>query len=176
MAVQTADDAPTAFGQPMRKHFLMAPNYRNLNHGSYGTIPRQIQAQQRAYQDESESCPDRFMRLTGPAYTDESRSALSKLLHVPRCELVFVRNATTGVNVVLRNLVYEPGDVILYFATTYGACAKTVQSLTETTAVVGREVVYELPATHGELGPSPVESPCYRPVWPLPSAIPKSCP
>jgi len=38
--------------------------------------------------------------------------------------------------------VYEAGDVILYFATVYGSCEKTVQYLTETTEV--ESVVVEL--------------------------------
>jgi hercynylcysteine S-oxide lyase len=36
-------------------------------------------------------------------------------------------------NTVLRNLVYKPGDVIIYFSTIYGACEKTAEYIAETT-------------------------------------------
>jgi selenocysteine lyase/cysteine desulfurase len=47
--------------------------------------------------------------------------------------VVYLPNATTGINTVLRNLEFKEGDHILYFATIYGACEKTVAYITETT-------------------------------------------
>lgn len=55
-------------------------------------------------------------------------------------DCVFVANATTGVNTVLRNLVYQPGDVIVYFSTIYAACEMTVKYLAETTPVEAHAV------------------------------------
>lgn len=49
--------------------------------------------------------------------------------------MVFVPNASTGINTVLRNLVFGKGDVILRFSTVCGACEKTVESISETTYV-----------------------------------------
>lgn len=46
-------------------------------------------------------------------------------------------------NLVLRNIVYEPNDVIVYFDTIYGACEKTVFSVSEYTGVKSRKVQYE---------------------------------
>jgi hercynylcysteine S-oxide lyase len=53
---------------------------------------------------------------------DESRAAVAKLIDAPAETVVFVPNATTGVNTVLRNLQWnEDGkDEILYFNTIYG--------------------------------------------------------
>jgi selenocysteine lyase/cysteine desulfurase len=70
---------------------------------------------------------------------------------VPLNELVFVPNATAGINTVLRNLVYAPGDVIIFFSTVYGGCEKTIASLTETTALEARKVEYEFPISHEEI-------------------------
>ena len=72
-------------------------------------------------------------------------------MNVPVNECVFVKNATTGVNTVLRNLVFSPGDVIIYFDTVYGAIGKTIQAMEETTPAKGRKVEYEFPITHDEL-------------------------
>lgn len=98
--------------------------------GSFGTVPRAIREKQREFQDESEARPDEFIRYTYPRLLDESREALGKLLNVPTSTVVFVPNATTGVNTVLRNLVWnEDGkDEILYFSTIYGACGLTVRT------------------------------------------------
>lgn len=60
---------------------------------------------------------------------------------------VFIDNATTGINTVLRNLEYRPGDVIIYFATIYGACEKTVGYITETTHAESRKIDYHYPVS-----------------------------
>lgn len=58
---------------------------------------------------------------------------------------VFVPNATTAINTILRGLSYQPGDVIVYFATIYGACEKTVSYITETTHAESRKIQYTYP-------------------------------
>jgi hypothetical protein len=70
---------------------------------------------------------------------------MAKLLNTPSSTLVFVPNATTGVNTVLRNLDFQPGDHILMFSTIYGACEKTVQYITETTPAKSVQVAYTYP-------------------------------
>ena len=58
-------------------------------------------------------------------------------------------NASSGVGVVLRNLQYQKGDVIVYFDTVYGACEKLIASLIETIPnVTARKVSYQLPCSH----------------------------
>ncbi|PGG96616.1 hypothetical protein GX51_07741 [Blastomyces parvus] len=146
-----ASDKLTPYGPPMLKHFLFDPKYKNLNHGSYGSFPAVVQAEARKFQDELESKPDLFIRYLQPKYVDAARKELARLLNVPVNEVVFTKNATTGVNIVLRNLVYAPGDVIVYFDTTYPACEKAISSLMETTPVQARKVPYSFPTTHEEI-------------------------
>ncbi|KAL1965525.1 hypothetical protein VTN77DRAFT_5608 [Rasamsonia byssochlamydoides] len=141
----------TPFGAPMLKHFLFAEGYRNFNHGSYGTYPRSVQHSLRQFQDAAEAHPDMFLRRDRPILLDEARSAVGKLLNAPTHECVFVRNATTGVNTVLRNLVFSEGDAIVYFATIYGAIENAIVHLTETTPVRARKVEYQLPLSHEEI-------------------------
>lgn len=64
---------------------------------------------------------------------------------------VFVPNASTGTNTVLRNLVYQPGDVIIYFATVYGACGKTIAYITETTPAESHMIEYTYPVIDSSL-------------------------
>jgi selenocysteine lyase/cysteine desulfurase len=59
--------------------------------------------------------------------------------------VTFVPNATLGVNTVFRNLQYEDGDYILYFATIYKGCHATVQYITETSPAKAARVEYTYP-------------------------------
>jgi hercynylcysteine S-oxide lyase len=126
---------------------------RSTNHetdsslGSFGTYPRQVRDVLHQLQSAAEARPDPFQRYTYPMLLDASRSAIAALLNVPDSECVFVPNATTGVNTVLRNLVYAPGDVIVYFATIYGACEKTVQYVVETTPVESCCIAFQYPVS-----------------------------
>ncbi|OHE90798.1 hypothetical protein CORC01_13904 [Colletotrichum orchidophilum] len=124
----------TPFGKPMLKEFLFDPAYRNLNHGSFGTIPRHIQKVLRAYQDKTEARPDPFIRWTYHDHLRESRKAVAEIINTPLECTVFVPNATTGVNTVLRNLAWSADglDEILYFSTIYGGCAKTIDYIVDT--------------------------------------------
>jgi selenocysteine lyase/cysteine desulfurase len=72
---------------------------------------------------------------------------VAKLLNVDVNEVVFVPNATTAINTVLRNLEFAQGDVIIYFATIYGSCEKTVAYITETTPAESRKIAYSYPVS-----------------------------
>ncbi|KAK1981378.1 pyridoxal phosphate-dependent transferase [Colletotrichum cereale] len=124
------------FGKPMLKEFLIDPAYRNMNNGSFGTIPRHIQTVLRSYQDQAEARPDPFIRWTYHDRLRESRQAVADLMNAPLSCTVFVPNATVGINTVLRNLTWAPDglDEILYFSTIYGSCAKTIDYVVDTRA------------------------------------------
>ncbi|KAH6698877.1 hypothetical protein VD0002_g8284 [Verticillium dahliae] len=56
-----------------------------------------------------------------------------------------------GVNTVLRNLTFNEGDVILHLGTIYGACEKTIQSLSEVFPVAGYSVEITNPIEDEEI-------------------------
>ncbi|KAF5019592.1 hypothetical protein F66182_8402 [Fusarium sp. NRRL 66182] len=116
------------FGSSMKKDFLLDPEWRNLNHGSFGTYPKAIQTK---FRDEAR--PDVFIRYEYPKMLDESRAAVAKLMNAPEDSVVFVTNATVGVNTVFRNLKWnEDGkDVIISFSTVYEACGKVADYLVD---------------------------------------------
>lgn len=153
------------FGHGLLKDFLFDPKYKNLNHGmstnppsleyiidqhytgSFGTYPRPIQSKLRGFQDLAEARPDSFIRYDSKILLDDARAAIAKLLNVETDTCVFVPNATTGINLVLRNLVFAPGDVIVYFDTIYGACERSVTYITETTHAEAVKVKYTYPVS-----------------------------
>ncbi|KAI1077967.1 PLP-dependent transferase [Whalleya microplaca] len=120
-------------GQRVLQHFEFHPSYRNLNHGSFGASPRDIRKKLRYYQDLTEATPDKFLRYDLPSILNESREAVAKLLNAPPDTVVFVPNATTGVNTILRSLTWNDDckDEILYFNTIYGACGKTIDYIVD---------------------------------------------
>ena len=137
MAMPSANDIE--YGHLLRsEQFNFDPAYIPLNHGSYGAFPSAVRDYQRDLQDRVEARSDPCIRFTIPALLVESRSAAAELLGAPVDDVVFVPNATTAVNTVLRNLIYREGDVIIYFSTAYGACEKTVQYICETTPAVSK--------------------------------------
>ena len=132
-------------------HFAFSPSYTPLNHGSFGAFPRLVAERQNELQRIAAERPDTFIVTDLPNLIDESREAVAPLLGVPVEEVVFVPNATTGVNTVLRNLKWEKGDVIVHFSTIYGACEKTIASIGEMTPLVPRSILLEYPVEDEEI-------------------------
>jgi len=104
----------------MRKEFLFADGYIPLNHGSYGTYPRSVHAARMRWQEMAEERPDWFMRKKYMYELNKCRELAAKAIHAETSDCVFVPNATTGVNEVLRSLQWNAGDAVLYFSTIYG--------------------------------------------------------
>ena len=94
-------------------HWPLDPRMDFLNHGSYGATPRVVLEAQQTWRLQLEHEPVRFMveRLE-PAF-DEARATLGTFLGAAPDDLVFLTNATTGVNTVLRSLRFEPGAELL---------------------------------------------------------------
>lgn len=122
----------SGFGLEIRQdHFSFARDYTPLNHGSFGAFPKAVAEYQRELQLETEARPDTFIRHTYPKLLRAARSAIAPLLGADVDEVVFIPNATTGINTVLRNIDFKEGDVVIHFSTIYGACLKTLQSVAE---------------------------------------------
>ncbi|KAH7390322.1 aminotransferase family protein-like protein [Cadophora sp. MPI-SDFR-AT-0126] len=123
---------PIPFGHPMRTtYFEFAPTYVPLNHGSFGTHPSPVRKAHYDLQSRAIARPDTFISFDTFPLLAKSRSLISPLLGVSPSEIVFVPNATTGVNTVLRNVKFEEGDVVVVFSTIYPACEKTLASIGE---------------------------------------------
>lgn len=103
----------------------------------------------------AEARPDPFIRYEYPKLLDESRAAVAKLLRVPIDTVVYVSNATTGVNVVLRNLLWadDGKDEILHFSTIYGGCGKSVDYIVDSRygKVSSRSIGLEYPIEDDEI-------------------------
>lgn len=124
---------------------MLAPSYTPLNHGAFGTYPKSVQRCLHECQTLSETRPDNFQRYQSPVMLDSSRAAMASFLDIPVDEVVFVPNATTAINVVLHNLRFEKGEVILHLSTVYGSVAKTIEYIHETRGIESVNVAVEYP-------------------------------
>ena len=98
----------------------------HLNHGSFGATPAVVLEAQQRIRERMEANPTRFF-LEGEYQErlDCTRQAVAQFVGADPAGLVFVANATAGVNSVLRSLEpsLSPGDEILVTDHEYNACA-----------------------------------------------------
>jgi isopenicillin-N epimerase len=106
----------------LRAHWTLDPDVVFLNHGSFGACPRPVLAEQDRLRAELEREPVQFfVHALGPRL-DAARADVAAFVGADPGDLVFVRNATAGVNAVLGSLRLEPGDELLTTDHVYNAC------------------------------------------------------
>ena len=109
----------------MRSEFLLDPEVVFLNHGSFGACPRPVFERYQAWQRELERQPVEFLARRLDELLAEAREALGAYVGADADDLVFVPNATSGVNLAARALRLERGDEVLSTSLEYGACDLT---------------------------------------------------
>lgn len=114
-----------------------------LNHGSFGACPRAVLEAQHELRERMEREPVRFLSRELESLLDGARQALARFVDADAEDLVFVPNATAGVNTVLRSLPFGPGDEILTTDHAYNACRNALDFVARATGA--RAVVAPVP-------------------------------
>lgn len=127
----------------MRDNWLLDPQVTFLNHGSFGACLKEVLARQHALQEQLEGNPVRFMEEELPQLWAAARATAAKLVGASEQDLVFVYNATEGVNAVVRSLDLRPGDELLTTNHVYSACHNALRFAAERAGA--RVVVAEVP-------------------------------
>ena len=105
-----------------RRLWALAPESVFLNHGSFGACPKAILKLQAELRRQMEAEPVQFLWRRYEERLEPSRRTVAKFLGVRPKDMVFVTNATTGVNAVLRSLKLKPGQELLTTNLDYNAC------------------------------------------------------
>jgi isopenicillin-N epimerase len=131
----------------VRDGFLLDPEVAYLNHGGYGACPTRVFEEYQEWQRRLERAPTDFFARRFDEAMLAAREVLAAFVGAGSEDLVFVPNATAGVNAVVRSLRLEPGNEVLTSTHEYGAVLRTL-------AFVGARVVETEPSElAGRIGP-----------------------
>lgn len=109
----------------LKEHFLLDPSVIFLNHGSFGATPKPVFDAYQHWQLRLERQPVLFLGREFNELLLESRRALGMYLNADVDDLVYIPNATHGVNIIARALALCEGDEVLATNHEYGACDYT---------------------------------------------------
>jgi isopenicillin-N epimerase len=112
-----------------------------LNHGAFGACPHPVLQRQQELRLSIERNPSQFVESHFEPLLDRAKEALAAFVGARSPNLVFIANATSGVNTVLRSLCLPPagdlrlgpGDEILTTDCVYNACRNALTLITEAT-------------------------------------------
>jgi len=151
---------PTTFGYARLADWPLDPAITYLNHGTVGVAPRRVMAAQQAIRDQMERQPATFMfrdanHLEGRAVSAVPRmraaaAEVAEFLGARGEDLVFVDNATAGVNAVVRSLEWREGDEVLACDHGYGAVTLAARGITRQFGATVRELELPFPATRAD--------------------------
>lgn len=134
-----------AFNRPAAdpQIWLLDPNVTFLNHGSFGACPRRVLEIQSEWRARLERQPLQFLARELEQHLDSARAALAQFAGANADDLVFIPNATHGVNTVLRSLKFNSGDELLVTDHEYNACRNALNFVAERSGA--RVVVAKIP-------------------------------
>ena len=104
------------------QEWLLDPGIIFLNHGAFGACPRRVLEFQGEWRARLEHRPLQFLVRELEKELDAARETLAQFTGTDADDLVFVPNATSGVNSILRALEFRPGDELLVTDHEYNAC------------------------------------------------------
>ncbi len=105
----------------MRDQYLLDDSVVFLNHGSFGACPKPVFERYQAWQLELERQPVEFLGRRHDTLIRDALATLGAFVGTSGENLVFVPNATTGLNMVARSLDLSTDDDILTTDHEYGA-------------------------------------------------------
>jgi isopenicillin-N epimerase len=131
----------------LKELFLLDPTVVFLNHGSFGACPRPVFNAYQEWQRRLEAQPVQFIGRELIGYLRTARQRLGDYVGAAANDLVYVPNATFGVNVVARSLPLGPGDEVLATDHEYGANDRLWRFLSRKQAFTYVRQPVDLPVT-----------------------------
>ncbi len=104
-----------------KKQFLIDPNICFLNHGSFGATPLPVFQKYQEWQRLLEKQPVEFLGRKAADLLRSARMELANFLNTDPDNIVYITNATYGMNNIARSLRLKKGDEVLSTNHEYGA-------------------------------------------------------
>lgn len=130
-----------------RDDFQLDPDLVFLNHGSFGAVPRAVQAEYERLQRAMERNPVAWLQREVPELLAAARARLGTFVGAAADDVVFFPNPTTAVNMVARSLHLQPGDEVVTTDHEYGAMFRTWTKLCGEAGATYVRVPVPLPVT-----------------------------
>lgn len=105
----------------LRRQWSLRPGVTYLNHGSFGPSPTKVIAARREWIERLESDPVDFLTRQLDGWMLDARQRLARFVGTTGENLVYVDNATAGMNVVAASVSLQLGDEVLAADHDYGA-------------------------------------------------------
>jgi isopenicillin-N epimerase len=105
----------------LRRHWLLRPDVIYLNHGAFGPSPRRVLEARRQWAERLAGDPWDFLARQMAGHLAEARARLGRFVGAGGDDLIFVENATVGMNIVAASTPLAPGDEVLATNHEYGA-------------------------------------------------------
>ena len=138
-----------------RQYWSLDRSITYLNHGAFGACPIPVLEAQQRWRQQLESEPTRFFGREYEDLINQAREKLAAFVGADAEDLVFVPNATAGVNTVLRSLRFQPGDELLTTNHEYNACRNALDFVAQRDGakVVVAEIPFPLEAPEAAIEP-----------------------
>jgi isopenicillin-N epimerase len=137
-------------GTDLRGAFLLDESVTFLNHGSYGACPRDVFERYQEWQLELERQPVLFLSRRVERLLADARAALGEYVGADPDDLVFVPNATAGVNIAAWPSGLTRGDEVLTTNLEYGALDLTWEHVCEDFGARYVRMPVRLPVSNAE--------------------------
>jgi isopenicillin-N epimerase len=128
-------------------HWQIRPDTTYLNHGSYGPPPDAVRRARREWIDRLDEQPMDFFNRRFEAALLAARDRLARFVGAAAENLVFVENATAGMNVVASSFPLDRGDEVLINDHEYGAVLRIWRRACQEAGAVLKTVELPLPFT-----------------------------
>lgn len=123
--MREVDEVSALVAEAGRAFSLLRDDVAFLNHGSYGACPAPVFETYQRWQRELEAEPVEFLGRRLDGLLAEARARLGAYIGADADDVVFVPNATHGMNIVARSLELQPDDEVLGTDHEYGAVERT---------------------------------------------------
>jgi isopenicillin-N epimerase len=140
------------FGHKLLKdHFSLRKDKVNLNHGSFGAVPKVVMTTHIDNLTEQESFPEMWFREGIYKVISRSRQAIADLVNANVEEIVLVENASYAVNSILRSYPFKKGDKVLVFSSAYRMVTDCLRFLVNSTDIEILELPIPYPLTSASI-------------------------